>query len=638
MNAASGSLLVGTAGHIDHGKSALVHALTGIDPDRLEEEKERGITIDLGFAHMEIDGDDIGFVDVPGHERFVKNMLAGIGGIDAVLLVVAVDESVMPQTREHFQICRLLGVPDGIIALTKCDRVDPEIVELVELEVRDLVAGSFLENAMLVRTSVVRGDGLDELEAALAGLTRRRRARDVEGPVRLPVDRVFTVHGFGTVVTGTLTSGRARPGDVLELLPSGKRSTVRGIQVHGREVEMAAAGQRTGLNVPDLDVGDVERGDVLTSPGALAPTHLVDARLRLLAGLPPLEPLQRVRFHHGAAEIMARVELLDADRIDAGSSGLVQLRLEAPCSLLPGDRFIIRRYSPMITIGGGTVLDPLADKRRGERRAPVQFLERIEATGVAGRVRLFVERAGTRGMAGDDLRQRLGLTEGKLERLASQATVGGALVAASEDPLHLVHLHAFEPLKEHLLAGLARYHRRNPLRPSMPKEELRSAVAPDLPPVVFDAALGSLRDAGRIRAVDDGFARSDHRVRLDTEQRRLQVALLELFEGAGLSPPAPDAVARELDGDPDPASVDALLHHLLRQNRLVRITDGMLVDVDQLAALIEELHERHETGDRFSVADFKEWTGTTRKHAIPLLEYLDRQRITRRVGDERELL
>lgn len=638
-NTEPASLLVGTAGHIDHGKSALVQALTGSDPDRLEEEKERGITIDLGFAHLELDAGHVGFVDVPGHERFVKNMLAGIGGIDAVLLVVAADESVMPQTREHFQICRLLGIPDGVVAVTKCDRVDEEIVDLVELEVRDLVAGSFLENATVVHTSATRGDGLDDLRSALAALRRRRRARDVEGPVRLPVDRVFTVHGFGTVVTGTLMTGRVRTGDALELLPSGERlGGVRGIQVHGQEVELASAGQRTALNVPGIDVDAVERGDLLVTPGALGTTRLVDARLRLLPGFDPVEPLQRVRFHHGAAEIMARLVLLDSDRIDPGDTGLVQVRLEAPYAVLPGDRFIVRRYSPMITIGGGMVLDPLPEKRRGRRPRPVKFLQRIEGTGLPGRLRLFVERAGVRGMPGDELRRRLGLTGKKLEQLAAQATAGGAVVAASEEPLHLVHLHAFDPLKERLLARLSRYHDDNPLRPAMPKEELRSTVAARVPGVVFEAALQSLRDAGHIRAVPDGLARDEHQVRLDADQRRLQEELIELFEEAGLTPPAPEAVARRLPGQPDPATVEPLLHHLLRQERLVRVKEDMLVDAGRLQALIQELRSRHAPGVRFSVAQFKEWTDTSRKHAIPLLEYLDRERITRRVGDDRELL
>ena len=392
--------IVGTAGHIDHGKSALVRALTGTDPDRLQEERERGITIDLGFAHLELeDGTRVGFIDVPGHERFVKNMLAGIGGIDAVLLVVAADESIMPQTREHLAICELLGVSSGVVAITKCDLVDDEIAELVELEIRDLLAGSRLATAPIVRTSAETGAGLAALRGALADTLNASGVRPSHDLVRMPIDRIFTVHGFGTVVTGTLLSGRIGTGDRLELLPQATVVTVRGLQVYGEPVESATAGQRTAVNLQGVDTSAATRGDLLVTPGALAPTYMIDARLDMLPEH-GLEQLQRVRFHHGAIETLCRVAILETDEIRAGASGLVQLRLETPYACAPGDRFVVRRYSPMLTIGGGTVLDNLPAKHRHGESAAIELLTRLEGPALEDRVAALAGAAGTRGVDG----------------------------------------------------------------------------------------------------------------------------------------------------------------------------------------------------------------------------------------------
>ncbi|HKC13729.1 MAG TPA: selenocysteine-specific translation elongation factor, partial [Vicinamibacteria bacterium] len=359
------SFIVGTAGHIDHGKSGLVQALTGTDPDRLKEEKERGITIDLGFAHLALAEDVVAsFIDVPGHERFVRNMLAGAHGIDAVLLVVAADESVMPQTREHFHICRLLGVPRGLVALTKCDLADADSQALAEMEVRELLAGSFLDGRPIVRVSARTGVGLERLRAALLELARESPPRGAGGLLRLPVDRVFTLRGFGTVVTGTLVSGALNVGEEVEILPSGRRARVRGVQIHGESVETAAAGNRTAVNLAGLEVEDLARGDVLARPGTLRPTRMLDAELTLLPGEKALADQSRVRVHVASAEALGRVRLLGGGRVEPGHTALVQLRLERPVAAGRGDRLIIRSYSPAATIGGARVLDSLPPARR----------------------------------------------------------------------------------------------------------------------------------------------------------------------------------------------------------------------------------------------------------------------------------
>jgi len=425
------SLIVGTAGHIDHGKSALVRALTGVDPDRLKEEKERGITIDLGFAHLDLgEGLVASFIDVPGHERFVRNMLAGAHGIDAVLLVVAADESVMPQTREHFHICRLLGIPRGLVALTKCDVADSDLQALAEMEVRELVAGSFLEGAPILRVSSRTGQGLDALQDALRTLSRATPPRPDGGLLRLPVDRAFTLRGFGTVVTGTLVSGALAAGEEVEVLPSGRRARVRGLQVHGLAADRVEAGHRTAVNLSGLDVDDLARGDVVTRPGTLRATSIVEAELTLLPGQRALKDQARVRVHIASAEVLARVRVLEGPGIAAGATARVQLRLESPSVAGRGDRLVLRSYSPAITIGGAVVVDPLAGKRR---RGSVSSIPGA-ADAAAAAVRM-VEEAGTSGLDAATLAARVTLPLSVLlETLRGREDV----VAFGGEPVSLV--------------------------------------------------------------------------------------------------------------------------------------------------------------------------------------------------------
>ena len=625
--------IVGTAGHIDHGKSALVRALTGTDPDRLQEERERGITIDLGFAHLQLEGGPrVGFIDVPGHERFVKNMLAGIGGIDAVLLVVAADESVMPQTREHLAICELLGVDSGVAAITKCDLVDDEIAELVELEVRDLLAGSRLAAAPIVRTSAETGGGLDDLRAQLASALGDSAARPQHPLVRLPIDRVFTVHGFGTVVTGTLLSGRIGAGDKLALLPQGTRVTVRGVQVYGETVQTAAAGQRTAVNLQGVETSAAVRGDLLVTPGSLAATYMIDARLDLLPEH-DLEQLQRVRFHHGAIETLCRVAILGADAIPPGGSGLVQLRLETPYACAPGDRFVVRRYSPMLTIGGGTVLDNLPGKHRRSDTTATTLLVELEDATLEDRVATLAAAAATHAVDEEHLRQRTFATAADLGKAASSLAGAGRLLVAQEAPLVAIDTAAVGPLEEIIIEAVRRQNEDHPLEAGLPKSAVTAALPRDLPEIIVDVIVDRLLAAGRLGGGSAALSLPDHDVTLDDSQSRIRTALLDAYEKAGWAPPSIDEAFTQLDvGEHEGEAVFRLM---LRQGDLVRLRDDLVFSAARLEALVDEMARRYSPGELFGVADFKDWTGVSRKHAIPLLEFLDQRRITRRQGDQR---
>jgi len=625
--------IVGTAGHIDHGKSALIRGLTGTDPDRLQEEQERGITIDIGFAHLELDGGTrVGFIDVPGHERFIKNMLAGIGGIDSVLLVVAADESIMPQTREHLAICELLGVNSGIVAITKCDLVDNEIAELVELEVRDLLTTSQLANAPIVRTSVESGNGLAKLRDQLAEMLGTFSPRPQHELVRMPIDRIFTVHGFGTVVTGTLLSGRINTGDKLELLPQSTAVTVRGLQVYGESVESAMAGQRTAVNLQGLDTSAAARGDLLVTPNSLSPTYMLDARLDILPEH-SLEQLQRVRFHHGATEILCRVNVLDVEEIRAGGSELVQLRLETPYACAPGDRFVIRRYSPMLTIGGGTVLDNLPSKHRAGEPKTIGLLRRLEGGALKERVALLTAASGSRGADEGHLRHRTFASATHLRSVANSLADAGRLVIAQQTPLIVLDSEVVNNLEETIIEAVRRQHTDHPLMPGLPKSAVAATLPRHLPEVILDVLLGRLSTAQRLGGSSNALALPEHNVILSEPQERIRAALLTIYEEAGWSPPSISNAWKQLgvtqvDGE-------EVFQLLLRQGELVRLREDLIFSAARLDVLVDEVRTRYAPGVLFGVADFKSWTALSRKHAIPLLEYLDQQRVTRRQGDRR---
>jgi selenocysteine-specific elongation factor len=625
------SLVVGTAGHIDHGKSALVRALTGTDPDRLKEEKERGITIDLGFAHLPLDDDlVVSFIDVPGHERFVRNMLAGAHGIDAAILVVAADESVMPQTREHFHICRLLGIGTGIVALTKCDLADEETRGVAEAEVRELVAGSFLEGAPVVGVSARTGEGLGALRDALRALARRAPARVETGALRLPVDRVFTLRGFGTVVTGTLVAGRLALGDEVEILPSGRRSRARGLQVHGRDVPLAPAGTRVAVNLAGLEVHDLARGDVLAHPGTLRATSMLDVRVSLLPGERPLRDQARLRVHVASAEILGRIRFPGGQALAAGSEGVAQIRLEAPTVASRGDRLILRAYSPATTVGGAAVLDPLPRKRRASEPVDARRVAALASQDPVAAAVALVGEAGVRGIDVAALVARVGTPWDVLEPLLLARE---DVVSEGRDPVVLLSRDALVALSRRLMGALGSFHADNPLRAAMPREELKQRLASRGGGVAFDRALGELVSAGEIRLGPSGLALVRHTPTLKPDEQAARAALLAAATEARLTGVeiAPLAQATGKDA----GLLDRVARLLVAEGRLRRVGEKTLVHAQALDALKEEVRRRWPAGSRLDVGEFKELTGLTRRFVIPLLEHLDAEHVTRRSGADR---
>jgi selenocysteine-specific elongation factor len=621
------NMIVGTAGHIDHGKTALVKALTGIDTDRLEEEKRRGISIDLGFAHLDLaPGLRIGFVDVPGHERFIKNMLAGIGGIDLVLLVIAADESIKPQTREHFDICRLLGIRHGIVVLTKSDLVDPEVVELAKLEAAEFLAGSFLEGAPLVSASAVTGAGLDELRARLLELASAIPAKDASRHFRLPIDRAFSIHGFGTVVTGTLVSGSVGREQQVELSPAGRLLRVRGVQVHGQAAERAFAGQRTAVNLPAIEPSEIARGMVLTEPGRFRAAGRIDCALDLLPSARPLKNRAPVHFHSGAAEVEAELRLLaGGEPVRPGSRQYVRFVLRDPLLLLPGDRFIIRMFSPVVTIGGGVVLDTTGHRyRRGEPAAP--RLRILECGTPPERVALLV-RESKFGLGIGELVAATGLLDVEIRSAAEAAR----LIALEQPEFWLLDPDWFRAAIDRLAAALRDFHARNPLAAGMSKEELRSRELPGAPPFLLDALVAR---AEGICAEGTTVRLLSHEVVLKQDEEQASGSIEKAFLDAGLTVPLVAEVLRASGVEPAPAR--SLLQMLIRQGKLVKIGDDLVFHHTALDGLRARLAPHK--GQRLTVSRFKDLAAVSRKYAIPLLEYLDRERITRRDGDDRIIL
>ena len=624
-------VIVGTAGHIDHGKTSLVKALTGVDADRLKEEKQRGITIDIGFADLMLGDVQIGFVDVPGHERFVKNMLAGAHGIDLVLLVIAADESVMPQTREHFDICRLLGVTKCLVALTKADMVEEELLGLARAEVEDFVTGSFLEGAPIIAVSSLSGAGIDELKSQLARLAGSVEGHDFRSPFRLPVDRAFSIRGVGTVVTGTVISGEGSVGETLHLLPGDRHAKVRGIQVFGNTADKARAGQRAAVNLQGIDLDHVSRGMVLAPDGRFRETRMVDARIQVLENARRgVAHRSRVRFHHGTSEVLARVSLLGISEIEPGSSAIGQVRLESPILALPGDRFIIRSYSPQVTIAGGVVLDALAPKHRRSDTRALDWLERLEAADVRERIFMRVERAGARSASLADLAEQTELTDEEIRQHTNALVKAKRLVEVGSS---WIATGVEQSLREQCLSVMKAFHGRDPLSPGMPMEELRSAVFGGSTIDVFKGVTAALIDAKRLERDRDVFrlaGRGGLSAEDEEAKKRLESTIRStVLEASTLSEAASKAAI-------DEQKARKFYDLLVREGKVVRLGD-LVFHSDSLAALKESVATRK--GSTLDVAAFKELSGgLSRKYTIPLLEWLDRERVTRRVGDTREVL
>jgi len=636
MTTTGKSIIVGTAGHIDHGKSTLIEALTGTHPDRLEEEKRRGITIDLGFAFLEEGGVRFGFVDVPGHERFVKNMLAGTSGIDLVLLVIAADEAIKPQTREHFDICKLLGVKRGVIALSKTDLVDRNTAELLRLELEEFVKGSFLEGAPIVGVSAKTGGGLALLKKALLDEAQKITEKKTERYFRLPIDRSFAVKGFGTVVTGTLISGHIASGDEVELLPEKRLLRVRGLQTGGKSVAHAQAGQRTAVNLAGIEYSAVQRGMVIAAPGRFRKTRRMDARLELLPGAPLLKNRAQVHFHAGTAEVVAEVLLYEGAELLPGGTAFVHLRLAEDVVVARGDRFIVRQFSPVSTIGGGEVLDPLARRPTRKDSGRVRFLERTEQGSREDVLQAMVER-NILGVSAQEIVPRTGWMEAEVRATADQLARNGAIRVVSDDPMLLLAETVFEETAKKLFARIETFHKENPLLPGIPREELRAAAGRRVRTETFRAALEELVRQNKVTLQGDLVKKAGTQITLTAEELRAKEQIEQAFARAGLTVPSVKEVLAQLAIESKRA--EKILQILLREQVLVRISPELVFHRDALGNLAWLLQNYKKLrGERIAVPTFKELTGITRKYAIPLLEYLDRQRLTRRTGDERVIL
>jgi len=632
------SIIIGTAGHIDHGKTALVKALTGIDADRLEEEKRRGITIDLGFAHLELAAPSgeklrLGFIDVPGHERFVRNMLAGVGGMDLVLMVVAADESIKPQTREHFEICRLLSIPRGITVITKADLVDEDTLSVVRMEIEDFVRGSFLDasRSPIVAISALKATGLDELKREIIRLSAEVPARDTDALFRLPVDRVFTMKGFGAVVTGTLIAGKVKKEEEVEIFPVRKRARVRGVQVHGSMTDQALAGQRTALNLAGVQMEELARGMTLAAPGVFEPTQKLAVRIALLKDAKPLKNRARVHLHAFTSETIAEVALLGAiDELKPGASAYARLRTAEPLLLLPGDRAILRQFSPVITIGGAVVLDAFPLPRQ-KQEILQDFLHTL-STGTLQEA--LLARIARRGHEGLSLRAAVcetGLKPSVLQPMVAGLVQQKQIMQVGE---FLLSTQAVQKTREKLVSILEAFHKANPLVGGISKEELREKLG--LHQTVMEALLGQMVRDKKAEISGEQVRLAGRGVELKDDETKAKQQIEKAFADAGLKVPLMKEVLDKLPVDK--ARAQKLVTLLLRDRVLVKLADDLVFHQSALQGLRQLMAAQKTRTPKIDVPTFKDLIGVTRKYAIPLLEYLDQQRITRRVGDERIIL
>ncbi|MFL6260170.1 MAG: selenocysteine-specific translation elongation factor [Thermoanaerobaculia bacterium] len=626
-------VIVGTAGHIDHGKTSLVLALTGIDCDRWAEEKARGITIDLGFAHL-TEGDlQLGFVDVPGHERFLHNALAGLGGIRIMLLVVAADEGVKPQTREHLAVCSLLGIPAGLVALTKTDLVSPDLLELAQLEVEELLAPTPFAGSPILPVSNTTGEGIPELKATLLDLAARNAMPEEPGrPARLPVDRAFHLKGLGVVVTGTLASGSVRPGDTLELLPRDERVRVRSIQVHGQPRERAEAGERTSLQLTGVALEDLARGMQLGLPEAFEVTTSLLARFTLLPDAPaPVRGFIPVRLHLYASEVLGRMRPLNPEGLAPGETGPVEIRLQAPVSALRGDRFILRRPSPPATLGGGEILDPRWRRHRGTILQ--QALSSLQKD-LPAALPFWVQEAGERGVEAAELARRLGVPPAEVaKRLAALARTQKLIEVPEEHgrPRRWINPAAVQRVTERARRVLKEHFQKDRLAESISKAEAVRRILRGRGAELADVYLGWLAAQKVLVVQGDQVTLPGRSAQLTGEESKLSTAVLDLYEKARLAPPSPGEAAMTLGAKPQ--ILDGVIRHLVMRGQMVKLPSGLLLAASALSGLKQDLLAT--SWDRFSVGDFKDRFGLTRKWAIPLLEHLDSTGATRRVGDDR---
>jgi selenocysteine-specific elongation factor len=630
-------VVLGTAGHIDHGKTTLIKALTGVDCDRLKEEKERGITIELGFTSMVLpSGLEISIVDVPGHEKFVRHMVAGATGIDLVALVIAADEGIMPQTREHLDICRLLRVKKGIIALTKTDLVEKDWLELVKEEIQEFVKGTFLEGAAILPLSSVTGEGLQAFVAEVNQLAQEVEERSPAGLFRLPIDRVFTIKGFGTVVTGTIISGKVSLGDTLEVLPKGLEAKVRGIQAHGKPVEMATAGLRVGINLQGLEKTVIDRGNVLALSQSLKPTASLDVIFQLLSSSPkPLKNRTRIRLHVGTVEVLGRAILLNREEVKPGEEALLQVRLEGPIIALPGDRFVIRSYSPLLTIGGGEVLDAFPARHKRFSQQVKEEMETLEKGSDDEKLKLRLLRAGAAGLSWPDLIMRSNMLPTKLKSRVESLVSSGGILRYNGDRLRYIHSQVITDLKRFCLDYLKEFHRQNPLQPGAMREELKTKLPPQMDARLFNHLLSALIEEKKMIAEKETIRLSSHTISLKEEEKDLRQKMVLLYAQGKLQPPLVKEVAQQLAVSE--SELKPVLRLLTKEGTLVKVKEDLHFHHQAMQELEGKLISFLQQHKEMTPTQFKELSQVSRKFAIPLMEHFDAKKLTLRIGDKRVL-
>ena len=630
-------IILGTAGHIDHGKTSLIKAVTGINTDRLKEEQLRGITIELGFASMDLpSGRHIGIVDVPGHEKFVKNMVAGATGIDMVVMVIAADEGVMPQTREHMEICVLLGIQHGLIALTKTDMVDEEWLELVTDDIESFVQGTFLEGQPIVPVSSATGEGISDFIDELDKLNAAIPDRVLSNLFRLPVDRVFTMKGFGTVITGSLLSGHIRVGDSVMLYPSMISSKVRGIQVHSHSVEEAGAGLRTAINFQGLEKTSVNRGEVLSTPGVLKPSYMVDVSLHYLkSNQKPVKNRSLVRFHTGTSEIMGNLILLDREDLKPGEDTIAQVRLDTAVAVVRDDRYVLRSYSPVRTIGGGMVLNPIPQKHKRLKPEIMDGLKGLLENDPEKIIAYHVDDSGIKGVSFSDLAIMSNLSTKQLETNIQTLMSRKEILQIDKERRIFVHQNCFNTLQTDTHSYLQKYHKTFPLKVGMPKEELRSKLPATVDAKIFTMIFNHMIKDGTIVQEGESVRLSSHKVSLGEDQAGIKKKIVEIYRNNKLQPPYFKEVVKTLSLDTSRARDVLML--LVDEGTIVKIKEDLYFHLEPLSRLKQELVDYLLKNEEIATPQFKDMTGASRKYVIPLMEYFDKENVTIRVGDTRKL-
>lgn len=630
-------VILGTAGHIDHGKTSLVRALTGIETDRLKEEQIRGITIELGFAWLNLaSGYCVGIVDVPGHEKFIKHMVAGASGIDIVAMVIAADEGVMPQTREHMGICTLLGIEHGLVVLTKIDMVDNDWLDLVTEDVREYLSGTFLKGAPIVKVSSVTGEGLEDLRKEIESLCELVPARSPRGFFRLPADRVFTMKGFGTVVTGSMAGGSVRVGDIIAIYPSGVQSKVRGLQVHNEMVEEAFAGMRAAINFQGLDKEEISRGNVVARSGSLKPSYMVDTLLDYVGTENrPLKHRAKIRFYTGTSEVDGQVILLDRDEVKPGNRVVAQFRLSSPLVVVKDDRFVIRSYSPVRTIGGGRIIDPIASKHKRFQAQTISELTNLATGGLEEVVLYHAEHSDIEGISFADLILLTNAFEKDLEQTLQRLCSRQTIVQVDRENRIFLEGAVMERLRQVILDTLEHDHRAHPLKPGMTKEALRSSLPSGLSVRIYTLLMNELAKAGEIAIVNEMVRLTGHKVELLADQNAIRQKIALAYLESRLEPPYFRDLAESLGCEA--AQSQQILSHMLNEGAIIKVKEDLFFHGDVVAQMEQQLISFIKTHGEITTAQLKSITGVSRKYTLPLIEYFDKKKLTIRIGDVRKL-